>query len=351
MPTDPSTLTVDDLLDHLRALDGVVVDVASEASGAPSAAWGDVFAYDDPAGDTPPEQRFPFATIVMRDTDGAQSLVDRPGVYRLNIGVGRSRFIELLGLAPSEIHEQASRFDYTALDRLLPHPIYAAQSWISILSPGRDTAAVALQLLGDARAREEARTITGSTHKRSPQTLSETDRRIVAAWAADCVERVLHHFEDEAPGSGRPRAAVERARSYAEGELDTAQEIRQRFTGGSAARDVQSPAAIAIARASGQLSAVPHMGAHALGAAAYAVKAAGLADPDQGAAIANEIQWQLAHLTPQARTALQQLPAIGTHPSGPLGKGLLASGLLGEIVTELQRGLAGPTADSGRLGS
>lgn len=346
---DPSTLTVDDLLDHLRALDGVVVEVASEASGAPSAAWGDVFAYHDPSGDTPPEKRFPFATIVMRDTDGAQSLLDRPGVYRLNIGVGRSRFTELLAFAPSEIHEQSTRFDYTALDRLLPHPIYAAQSWISILNPGRDTTNIALQLLGDARAREEARTTTGSTHKRSPQTLSETDRRIVAAWAADCVEHVLHHFENEAPGSGQPRAAVERARSYSGGELDTAQEIRQRFTGGSAARHVQSPAAVAVARASGQLSAVPHMGAHALGAAAYAVKAAGLAGPDQNVAIANEIQWQLAHLTPQARMALQQLPAIGTHASGPLGKGLLATGLLGEIVTELQQLLAGPATEAGRL--
>jgi len=40
---------------------------------------------------------------------------------------------------------------------------------------------------------------------RSPQTLSEADRRAVAAWAADCAERVLPIFEAAAPGDGRPR--------------------------------------------------------------------------------------------------------------------------------------------------
>ncbi|WP_366125340.1 putative immunity protein [uncultured Microbacterium sp.] len=32
----------------------------------------------------------------------------------------------------------------------------------------------------------------------SPQSLSEPDRRLVAAWAADCAERVLPLFEREA---------------------------------------------------------------------------------------------------------------------------------------------------------
>jgi hypothetical protein len=44
----------------------------------------------------------------------------------------------------------------------------------------------------------------------SPQTLSEADRRIVAAWAADGAERVLGLFEAEAPGDSRPRDAIAR---------------------------------------------------------------------------------------------------------------------------------------------
>ena len=63
----------------------------------------------------------------------------------------------------------------------------------------------------------------------SPQALSEADRRVVAAWAADCAERVLGLFEAEALGDDRPRAAIARVRAYARGELDTATEIRRRF--------------------------------------------------------------------------------------------------------------------------
>src|SRR5205823_13074094 len=44
----------------------------------------------------------------------------------------------------------------------------------------------------------------------SPQTLSEGDRRIVAAWAAGCAERVLWLFEAEAPQDRRPRDAIAR---------------------------------------------------------------------------------------------------------------------------------------------
>jgi hypothetical protein len=81
------------------------------------------------------------------------------------------------------------------------------------------------------------------------------------------------------------------------------------------------------------------MGAHALGAAAYAARAAGLAAPHDPEAVAGEIRWQLAHMSPAVRAALRQLPPVGENRSGPLGPGLLASGALGEIVRELQAGL------------
>ena len=173
----------------------------------------------------------------------------------------------------------------------------------------------------------------------SPQTLSEPDRRIVAVWAADCAERVLPLFEAAAPQDRRPRDAIARTRAFARGDLDVAEEIRRRFVGGSAARDATDPAAVAAARAAGQAAAVAHMGAHALGAAAYAAKAAGLAAHDQQAAVAEEIRWQLAHMPAAVRTALRLLPPVGTDRSGPLGPGLLASGLLGAIISELQEGL------------
>jgi hypothetical protein len=83
------------------------------------------------------------------------------------------------------------------------------------------------------------------------------------------------------------------------------------------------------------------MGAHALGAAAYAAKAAGLAAPDRLDPVGEEISWQLGHLSPAARAALRQLPPVGENSAGPLGPGLLASGLLGTIIRDFQVGLAG----------
>ena len=171
---------------------------------------------------------------------------------------------------------------------------------------------------------------------RSSQTLSEADRRTVAIWAADCAERALDLFESESPQDDRPRDAISRARAFARGELSTADEIRRRFVAGRAARDVSSPAAVAAARAAAQAAGVAHMGAHALGAAAYAAKAAGLRSHDRPDAIDDEIQWQLEQLSAAARSALASLPLLGDDPAGPLGPGLLSSGILGSIIRRIQ---------------
>ena len=175
---------------------------------------------------------------------------------------------------------------------------------------------------------------------RSPQTLSEADRRGVAGWAADCAERVLELFETAVPDDDRPRQLIARARAFAGGELDTAAEIRRRFAGGVGANEVRAPAAAAAARAAGQAAAVCHMGAHGLGAAAYAARAAGLVNPYRPDAVTEEISWQLGRMSAEVRAALRTLPPVGEDSSGPLGPGLLASGQLGRIVSELQSRLA-----------
>ncbi|MGH6612765.1 putative immunity protein [Sphingomonas sp.] len=177
---------------------------------------------------------------------------------------------------------------------------------------------------------------------KSLQALSESDRRLVAAWAADCAERVLWLFEAERPADGRPHAAVARTRAFARGELNTAVEIRRRFVDSGAARETKSLTTAAAARAAGQAAAVCHMGAHALGAAAYAVRAVSLATPDQPQAALDELHWQLTHMTAEVRAALRKLPPVGEDRSGPLGPGLLASGELGRIIRDIQGELARP---------
>jgi hypothetical protein len=95
------------------------------------------------------EKHWPnFATIVWTDDfdEGAPSNLARPGVYRLNIGLGKETFRRLVG--------SIAEPDYAALDRVLPHPVYAKQHWISILNPSdasvRDTV---IPLLAEAHDR------------------------------------------------------------------------------------------------------------------------------------------------------------------------------------------------------
>jgi hypothetical protein len=153
---------------------------------------------------------------------------------------------------------------------------------------------------------------------------------------------VLGLFEAQARRDSRPQEAIARTRAFARGELRVAEEIRRRLENGGAAREVSDPAATAAARAAGQATAIPHMGAHALGAAAYAAKAAGLAAPDRPDAVSEEVRWQLAHMSAAVTAALRQLPSVGENQSGPLGRGLLASGLLGTIIRDLQASLTDP---------
>ena len=89
-----------------------------------------------------------FATIVTTDEhdEGAPSNLARPGVFRLNIGVGRETFQRVAG--------SMTEPEYAAFDRLLPHPVYAKQLWISILNPSDATFRdVVIPLLTEAHAR------------------------------------------------------------------------------------------------------------------------------------------------------------------------------------------------------
>src|SRR3954453_8024503 len=184
----------------------------------------------------------------------------------------------------------------------------------------------------------------------SPQTLSEADRRLVASWAADCVERVLALFEAEAPADLRPREGIARVRAFARGELSAADEIRRRFVAGRAASDARTPAAVAAARAVGQATGIAHMGAHALGAAAYAAQATALAAPNPDEAVAEEVRWQLDHMALATRAAMRRLPPLGENRSGPLGPGLLTTGLRAAIVRQIQDSLKQDICTPSRLG-
>lgn len=176
----------------------------------------------------------------------------------------------------------------------------------------------------------------------SSQTLSESERRVLARWAATCARHVLPLFEPQSADDHRIPDALARAQAFGNGGSTVSAEIRLRMVAVTAAGAATDDAGAAAARSVAQAAAVAHMGAHALGAAAYAVKAVTLAHDGRPDAADGELRWQLAQLTEEARQALRRLPAPGTEPSGPLGPGLLSRGLLGQVVRTIQDAVADP---------
>jgi uncharacterized protein DUF6194 len=148
---------------------GVAVLTASQENGAPEVAWGDSFFYYTPPSGEAGDQRHPFATLVRGDYPGfdVESELDRPGVFRLNLAVGRDRYQRLLGHPAADHDRHHTDYDYTEADVVLPHPVYASQGWVSIVNPGPRTADQVKELfiysldLAAARYGRRARTATG----------------------------------------------------------------------------------------------------------------------------------------------------------------------------------------------
>ena len=128
---------------------------------------GDTFIYYDPQHDMDPARSMPFATIVTKDYSGfdESSRLDRPDVFRLNIGVSRDTFRAVVGYPPDEFEAHAAEYNFAALDQLMPHPVYATQSYVCVLNPSPDTFEAVKPLLAEAYSRAAARD-KGSQGKR-----------------------------------------------------------------------------------------------------------------------------------------------------------------------------------------
>ena len=133
-------------------------------------------------------------------------------------------------------------------------------------------------------------------------TLSDGHHRLLAVWAADCAEHVLHYFEEAVPGDERPRRAIEQAHAWVRGEITMTQSRTAAGHAMGAARELRG-AAREAAYAAGQAAAVAHVAAHELGAATYAIRAARAAAPksERDEAGRLECQWQRAQLPDEIR--------------------------------------------------
>jgi hypothetical protein len=72
--------------------------------------------------------------------------LNRPGIFRLNIGVSKQTFQSLFGTEAVDLKD----YDFTALDVIMPHPEYAQYHFICVLSPSEKTFEEIRPLLAEA---------------------------------------------------------------------------------------------------------------------------------------------------------------------------------------------------------
>lgn len=82
-------------------------------------------------------------TVKEKDGDNDRaSQLNRKGVYRVNMGLRKPAFVELFGFAPKRPPKGGvveMDVDFTRLDTLLPHPVYAWMGWTCALNPTERT--------------------------------------------------------------------------------------------------------------------------------------------------------------------------------------------------------------------
>jgi hypothetical protein len=98
------------------------------------------------------DHKFPFATIVTNDEHDQASNLSRPSVFRLNVGVSNETFRSLFGAGPAHSDKEGADggYDFTALDRIMPHPVYGKMYWVCVLNPGEETFKTVQGLLAEA---------------------------------------------------------------------------------------------------------------------------------------------------------------------------------------------------------
>ena len=94
--------------------------------------------------------------LTIKEKDGENdkaSKLNRENIYRVNIGIRKETFIRLFGKTPKRPSKGGIvdlPFDFTKLDVLLPHPVYAWMSWICVLNPSEQTFEKLIPLIQEA---------------------------------------------------------------------------------------------------------------------------------------------------------------------------------------------------------
>lgn len=108
---------------------------------APKTSWGETSLFYNPG--LVLANGVYFCTV--KEHDGANdrsSELDRSGVFRLALGLPAERYERLFGsrpVRPAKGTAVSTGHNFTQLDVVMPHPIYAWMGWIQVLNPSDET--------------------------------------------------------------------------------------------------------------------------------------------------------------------------------------------------------------------
>lgn len=156
-------MSIDEIIEFLAGLDGVLTLRPAPGDGSPEISWGDAFFYYAPDGEVPKATQ-PFATIVTKDyPEDGLSRLDRPGAFRLNLFAGKDAFADWTGRQPRD--PATGGTDPSVADSVMAHPVYGPLGWLAVVNPGPRTEPAIRELLRTAHdlARSRYRRRAGST--------------------------------------------------------------------------------------------------------------------------------------------------------------------------------------------
>lgn len=125
-------MTIDNVLKYCTSnLDGVELNKN----------WGEKAIFYNPQGTL--KKGVYILTIKEKDGQNDKSSnLNRDNTFRVNIGIRKNTFKNLFSFIPSRPTAGGvvdMNYDFTKLDTLMPHPVYAWMGWICVINPSNET--------------------------------------------------------------------------------------------------------------------------------------------------------------------------------------------------------------------
>lgn len=83
--------------------------------------------------------------LTIKEKDGnndKSSNLNREGIYRINFGIKKNTFInqfEFIPARPLKGNTVDMQYDFSTLNKLIPHPVYSYMAWVCILNPDKNS--------------------------------------------------------------------------------------------------------------------------------------------------------------------------------------------------------------------